>query len=618
MNTKKLLSVLTVIMMVSVCFSAPFSSGAQPEFTITVQGDHGTFADSEGNLYTGGKFAGPMTITFDPVGGYEYVEWNITGACVHTENLNHITIDSVSEDITVTAVTRNYSTSHGLMSKIDVDNLLAPEDEIVNNWSFASTMLKRVGSEWEGMPSVPLIVGDTVYVRAGGMLYALDAENGTVKKYIESPGKVSFYHYLSYGGGVIFDLISHQAFDLDLNYLYDVPANLVYATYYDGYFYGYQNTGYNSAIMSSEYCIFKTSIDRDKDLSSSGIKMNLSKNNEKFIVFEQYGQYSPFIAENGWLFFLQADKRTGSLGYRAITAYNTVTEETVTKELTGFTGMPWDDGWLTYNNGYFYLTAYVAGLFDGVIKGLEDKFSSIMWVKFDFDKGQFEEPRYQDIETKDHDKFKGICSGLVVHNNRGYLNVRASPDDTMGQTNDYGTCMIAFDIMEDGKPVPTEMAKSYMSHGGIVVNTAHEDEGLIHIYMLPYESSAQGIYIFTDELIDGKWQLHGTYTKKPIPHVEWGSQGIRAGPNGEIIYYIDRGYIDSYIPADRNKVTVLIMDTDSAVSSVGSGQSAGSVIRTLYPNAAISGDQVTLGPDVYSVYGLNEIRDYWEPVQVEV
>lgn len=600
--------------MVSVCFSAPISSGAQSEYNITVHGDHGTFTDSKGNLYNGGTFTGPITLTFNPVGGYEFVKWHVAGTSDYIENLNHITIRSASEDITLTAVTRNYSTSHGLMSKIDVDNLLAPEDEIVNNWSFASTRLERVGSEWKGMPSVPLIVGDTIYVRAGGMLYALDAVNGTAKKFVESPGHVSFYHYLSYGGGVIFDVISHQAFDLDLNFLYDIPSNLVYATYNDGFFYGYVNMGKNPTTHLYEYSIYKTSTDPDKDLDSNGVKINLSKNTERFMVFEQYGQHSPFLVEKDWMFFLQADKAVGAGGYRAITAYNTVTEKTVTKELTGFAGMPWDDGWLTYGNGYFYITAYVAGLFGGIIKGLEDKFSSIMWVKFDFDKGQFEEPRYQDIETKDHDKFRGICSGLVIHNNRGYLNVRASPDDTMGQTNDYGTCMIAFDIMEDGTPVPTEMAKSYMTHGGIVVNTAQEDEGLIHIYMLPYESSAQGIYIFTDELTDGKWQLHGTYTKKSIPHTEWCSQGIRAGPNGEIIYYIDRGYIDSYIPADRNKVTVLVMDTNSAVSSSGTGQSAGSVIRTLYPNAAISGDQVTIGPDKYSIFGLNEIRNYWEPI----
>lgn len=560
--------------------------------------------------YSGSEFVSPLNLKFIPNHGYEFVQWCVVGECEYTSEGNILQITNVVNTVTISVETRNLSTSQGLTQIIDVDSLLGPTDVLVNNWSFASANLVRVGSSWQGMPSVPLIVGDTVYVRAGGILYALDISNGTIKNYVSSVGAVDFYHYLSYGNGVIFDTIAHCAYDLDLNYLYDLPGNLEYATYQDNYFYGFIKTGTTGSGYAL-YSIFKTSSDCNKDLSN-GVKVNLSQNSEQFQVFAQYGQFSSFTQEKGWMFFLQADLRTGTTGYRALTAYNPSTEKSVTVELDGFTGMPWDDGWLTFYNDYFYLTAYTAGLFDGVIKGLEDKRTSLMWVKFDFDKGVFETPHFQNIQNELGGEFRGIASGLVIKDGRGYLNVRASADDTLGSTNDVGTCMISFDILDDGTPVPREHAKSYMTHGGIVLNIAHESEGVRHIYLIPYDSGAQGIYIFTDELIDGKWVLNSKYTKLSPTQREWCSQGIRAGPNGEIIYYVDRGYIDCYISADQFIQTVLMIDGDSLTSFNGTGANIVSVLKGKYDSVLVQNGTVTIGSETYSAYGLNEVSRSWD------
>ncbi|MBR7152229.1 MAG: hypothetical protein IKD00_00585 [Candidatus Methanomethylophilaceae archaeon] len=610
---RRLLEAVVLIVAVSAFVLLSASSVDAADNEVVMESEHGTVVDaSTGREYDGGRFQNELKLAFQSAGGYEFVKWTVEGDCQYETSLNTITIKSVTGKAVITPEVRNYSSSQGLVNIIDVDDLLGVDDEIVNNWSFASDKLVRVGSNWIGMPSVPLVVGDYLYVRAGEMLYSIDIDSGTAVRSVQSLGGVDFYHYLSYGGGVIFDTVGNKAFDLDLNYLYDIPSNLAFATYHNGYFYGFITNGTDDAGRQL-YSIYKTSLDVDKDLSN-GVKVNLCTNKEKFLVFNQYGQFSSFISQDGWLFFLQADQRTGTVGYRAITAFDTVTERSVTCELTGFTGMPWDDGWLTHHNGYFYLTAYTAGLFDGVIGALEDKRSSLMWVKFDFDKGEFGVPKYQNIMAPDGSDFRGIASGLVCHGDRGYLNVRASPEDTMGSTNDVGTCMISFDIRADGTPIPKEAAGSYMTHGGIVVNVAHEDDGIINIYLIPYDSHAQGIYIFTDRLVGGEWVMDPKFVKKYPTHTEWCSQGIHAGPNGEIMYYVDRGYIDCYIPASSNWITVFTMDSETAVSQSATGANAGKVIEKLYPSAFISDGKVTIGSKTYVIYGLNEVGEKWNLV----
>lgn len=584
---------------------------ADDGFTVNAVSEHGTITDGAGNVYTSGDFSGELVLNFEPDKGYEFAEWSIIGDSETVADGRSLTVRNVSSNVTVTAETRNYSPSTNLLSIVDVDGMPEPEDLLVKVWSFGSENFTKTDGVWQAAPCTPLIVGDCAYIRAGGYLYQIDVKTGSVLHYVKSEGlTMDFYHYISYGNGIIYDTTGYKAYDLDLNYLYDIPSALRFVTYYDGYFYGSIQNG------NGLYSMFKTSSEPGEDLDSSNTKVNLFGQDadhplEKFRLFAQYGQYSSFMIENGWIFFLQAISNVGTTGYRAITAFNIETEESVTTEMTGLTGMPWDDGWLTYYNGYFYLTAYCCGLFDGVISGLEDKNSTIMWVKFDFSEGKFGTPNYQDIETPSGDTFKGIASGLVINNGRGYLLVRAVPSVDPGSTS-----FIAFNIADDGTPVPESAVSSMVpfSHGGIVVNIAHQDEGKIYIYMVPYQNTNQGLYIFTDELADGKWTLKENYDKLSTPVLEWGSQAVRAGPGGELIYYVDSGMVDCYTTADKFSVTVFTMESSTATSSSSIGNNAKSALQNLYPGCIIEGSKVTLGSQTYTVYGFNVAKRTWSEV----
>ena len=606
-KTYAILAVFTVILLLAPSGLAQ-SSDADPSFTLEVSADHGTVLDtSTGNAFVSGVVTGAVELVFVANSDHEFVKWIVEGSCTKAENGCTISISELKENVKVTAVSRNYSTSQELITVVDSYGTPVPGDSLVNSWAFASTGLNRDNGKmmWDGMPCTPLIVSDAVYVRADGILYKLDINTGSILAYVQSAGEVSYYHYISYGNGVIFDTVGSKAYDLDLKYLYDIPSNLKYASYYDGYFYGCLKVDDQ---WWGTYSMFKTSPETDRDLDN-GTKINLFKGTEKFTVFAQYGQFSNVMFENGYFFFLQGDQNTGYEGWRALTAVNLVTEESVTIELTGFTGMPWDDGWLSYYNGYFYLTAYTAGLFGGVIAGLEDKRSSVMWVKFDFESGTFGTPEYEFIKTAEGNTFRGIASGLEIYDGRGYINVRALGSDTTGGSDDEGTCLISFDIGDDGRPIPREKASSPMTHGGIVVNTAYESEGKRYIYLLPYNAGNQGLYVYTDELINGKWTLSSSYAFLSFDGSmnEYCSQAVRMGPSGELVFYLDSGYIQCYKAASQYQMTVTTINDGFATVQKGCGNSIDTVLSEMYPGSVLKDGQLTIGSKTYDIYGLNSV-----------
>jgi hypothetical protein len=271
---------MAVIMLVIAC--SPTDLNASLESNLEVTAEHGTVVDIDSGLeFTSGYVAGEITLVFMANPGYEFVNWSILGVCESQANGTTLQISDIQGKVRVTVETRNYSTSHELINIVDAEGTPRPGDTLVNAWNFNSTLLVREGESWTGMPSTPMIVGDRVYVRAGGVLYSLDLHSGTIVDYVNSAGTVSFYHYLSYGNGVIFDHIGCRAYDLDLNLLYELPSNLDYSTYYDGFFYGLLK-------VDGGYKLFKTSLDVDKDLSS-GVKTNLFTSNQVFKAWSQYG-----------------------------------------------------------------------------------------------------------------------------------------------------------------------------------------------------------------------------------------------------------------------------------------------------------------------------------------
>ena len=621
MNGKIRFMIVTAFVIVLSCIAVYSLSeyDADDSRTIDAVAIDGVIVDSDNKEYASGVLNDSIVLKFIPNPGYEFIRWNVTEGADYKIDGNTITITAVTKKTTVTAMSRNVSSSQGLTYIVDSDGMPIPGDTLVKSWSFASKNLDKNPDPWVGMPSTPLIVGDLAYIRAGGYLYAVDVTNGVVRYSVESvTAKAEYYHYISYGEGVIIDTTGHKAYDLELNYLYDIPSDLKYAVCYNGYAYGF--SFHEDKVEEKHYQMFKMSLEPGKDLDENGVKKNLLKEAYKTRAWAQYGQYSTPIFKDGWMFFLEANSMVGEsepsgrVSYRALTAVNVETEEFKVCKLDDLNGIAWDDGWLTNDRDYFYVTAYAAGLFDGLM--YKGKNSCIQYVEFDFNKGEFveESKRCVDIQTPDGKTFRGIASPFIVHNGRGYVNVKAYVDSKGIDSDKTVTSMIAYDILDDGTLIPTETCKSLLSHGGLVMNVAYEEDGKIYIYLLPYESNKQAIYVFTDELIDGKWTLKDSYTKIEPTRMDWGSQGVRVGPNGEVIYYVDSGFIDCYVSADKNKITVVKIDGNNASVSAGCGLNAGVVIGDLYIGASVNGNQVTIGDKTYRIYGLDELYNSWKDV----
>ena len=605
---KRMVAIVSIIVAVAIAGILVFESTdstANAENHIVVSCSHGYVVNTEtGQEYVGGEYTDSLSLKFVPNNGYEFVEWVVEGNAYYNSVRDCITISDVDGELRLSAQVRNYSFSSSLLNTIDISELPIPGDSITLNWSFSSSNLDTTKDPWVGSPSVPLIVEDKVYIHAGNYLYCLDASSGKILHSVSSPVAANtFYYYISYGNGIIFDTIGHKAYDLELNFLFNIPSALRSAVYYDGYFYGCMNS-------SSGYQLYRATADPDNGLVD-GVKVNLFSNTTSYNVWAQYGQFSSFYIKNGWIFFLEAQVLSGQ---RSLTAVNIETEEHVSLDLRpAIAGMSWDDGWLTEYDDYFYVTAYVAGLFGGVSQELHDKHSCIAWAKFDFENGQFETLHCKDIASPSGSTFQGIASQFVVYKGRGYVNVRALGTDTLGGSDDTGTCMISFDIGADGEPIERYACPSAMSHGGLVLNTAHEDEGILYLYLIPYNPE-MSVYIFTDVFDGNEWKLSSTkyrFITDPV-HNQYCSQAIRAGPNGELIFYQDSGWIDCYIPQSKFKGTVIISDDDCATVTSGYGLDIADVFNHQYPQANISDGVVTLGGVTYRIYALNEITLSWE------
>ncbi|MBP5735436.1 MAG: hypothetical protein J6W53_06450 [Candidatus Methanomethylophilaceae archaeon] len=591
-----------------VTFSGSFDSDADAPNQITISCDHGHIIDvSSGQEYSGAEFTNSITLQFKPNNGYEFVDWVVEGDAEYICVRDRITITDVNGNVRLSVQARNYSFSSSLLNTIDIPELPVPGDSITLGWSFSSSNLDTTKDPWVGSPSVPLIVEDRVYIHAGNYLYCLDSSSGKILHSVSSPVvSNTFYYYISYGNGVIFDTIGHKAYDLELNFLFNIPSNLRSAVYYDGYFYGCVNS-------TSGYQLYRATADPDNGLVD-GVKVNQFKNTTSYNIWAQYGQFSSFYIKNGWIFFLEGQTLTGQ---RSLTAVNIETEEHDTLDLNSVIGgMYWDDGWLTEYNDYFYVTAYAAGLFGGVSQELHDKHSCIAWAKFDFENGLFETVHCKDIRSPSGSTFQGIASQFVVYKGHGYVNVRALGTDTLGGSDDTGTCLISFDIGIGGEPFEKYACPSSMSHGGLVLNTAHENEGKLYLYLIPYNPE-RSVYIFTDSFDGSEWKLNSTryrFETDPI-HNQYCSQAIRAGPNGELIFYQDSGWIDCYVPQSKFKGTILVVDDDCATSVSGYGSDIADVMGGLYPQATASDGTISLGGKNYYIYALNEITLSWEQLQ---
>ena len=446
------------------------------------------------------------SLVFTVVEGCEFIGWEIrSGDSTIAKNDPTLTINAFEHDTFVRAVYRYFSLSSRLTQ---INNVPTPDlnEEYSVIWK-TDNVLDNSNMVWTGHSSVPLIVGDYIYARAGTSIYKYDSEDGSIIVRCDSKNVSQFYHYLGYANGVIFDFATGDAFDLDLKSItYTKPqGNMINVFYDNGQIYIYYESegkgyisGYTSELKSKQY---------DKEL--------------QYTLFTQYGGGgNGCVVSDGHLWFVAApgeQRIIVSIKLSDGTLSDSIDLSTIdlgnSKTIAGYY---MDDGWLSCYDSKLYLTCYTRGLFDSTVG--------------DGTKGYvFTVPTSEGKFVKDSVTFTETGSmansEFVVYKNRGYVNVG-------GQLRVYD--------MRDMSVIYT--AASSYTHGGIMIDTSGASESNnweVKIFLIPYSPTGE-LYVFKDTQIQQSAQL----TVKKINVLKaFNSQCVRLTESGKLVWYNDSGQL---------------------------------------------------------------------------
>lgn len=485
---------------------------------------------------------------FDAYEGFELLGWAIYSddKKIYTcddSTLNYtIPVDSSITSLRVVPECRYYSMSNSLTNITHIDAMPLPGDDIMELWSYHSGNVNTDHSVWTGFPSIPLIVDDSVYVRANDDLLKLDIYSGQTLKSVTIPSTTvkAYYHYLGYGGGVIVDYAAEKAYDLNLNELYDLKYPFKAVFYNDGYFYGtYDNKLWKFDAESGELC------NNENWLNGVSISWH-----------SLYGTTSSPLFLGDKIYYVEINGDFRLIG--SISISNGAKDSI---KLTSLNKLLIDDGWLTHyqcdGKDYLFVTAYHAGLFESSTQG-----STIAFVEVD-ETGNFVKTseKYIQIPT-----VSGTASAFIVFNGRGYINISdTSGSKISGQFYVFDVDKLIQDVASNAWNKNNTFNKyliyqedSVSSHGSIVLNASQFDStGQVYIYLLPYSSADQAVYIFTDSSEKTTAEKYFVTSKTGIVY---GSQAVRVGSEGQLIWYVDSGRLYCYGEKSLNAYFFMVSD----------------------------------------------------------
>ncbi len=521
-----------------------------------------------GEKYDGGTFTnGTVKLRFVPYTGYTLIGMGLTNLNedVMQDDLT-LSISSVSGYACITPIVKYFSSSTDLEYVVERDTP-KPTDNIVLAWRFSGEV-NQSGMAWSGMPSVPLIVDDRVYIQVNDRIVCLDANTGATISYIQTGvSTTQFYHYLGYGGGAggeeyIVDYTSMKVYTYDLEEVCGIPKGIQYTVWHDGFFYGIVKDD-----ESSKGTVWKMS---PTQLDDSKVMKNLWEATQTDVNAFQYmyGTTSHAIVEGDVMYYISVNGRDIT-----INALNLSNGAYGSRQLDKLYGYYLDDGWLTYYNGYLYITAYTKGLF-----GTYDVIGNSVIGYMKVDGTTINDPEYVIIKDKNgkEENRDSLTSAFVIQNGRGYLNITKASQSQVGYFQ-------VFDIGEDGEPVFVEEVDSVASHGSIVASTYNLTKGAdgklngeVYIYIMNY-SAGQVICIFTDVCKDGEWTLSDKGVKFSIES-GFGSQAVRVGTEGQLIFYNDSGFVYCYgTPEFAKKSWFFVDNGDTAEITTGDGVDGDSI-----------------------------------------
>lgn len=522
---------------------------------------------------------GYVTLSYDCPDSFDFLNWIITSGNSVDESKTQKTITISSEELTqnttVSVKLRYYSQSNVLSNIFDFDSPTSSDFQTL--WQFLSTKTSTAGMGGWTITSTPLVVDDYVYAYTGNELYKLEGSTGEVlaTAYVDELDGV-YYRYLGYGGGYILDFNSKKVFDLDLHQVCTIEGNLKASFYENGVNYG--------LFSENGLRLKKFTIDQSGVSFITNFSVDVTGWYNNF-----YGTTSAPVILDNHLYYISGSETTLSGEVVPYKVYlNSVDLSTGAKKTTdlelNFKYL--DDGWLTTDGTYLYLTSYVGGLDAG--KEVEnssvygEKNSTVTRIVVD-QSGNM---------TKDFDVdlgYKGITSQFVVYNGRGYVNV--NDPSAAGKVG----FLLVYDVGNlSAESKPIYETRSTYTHGSIVLNTMNvEGDEKVYVYMISYDLRG-GIIAIEDYA--GKTVSTEAIVLKTDELTNYCSQGIRFLPNGSLVFYHDPGNIFCLGPTKLNEFFCFIGDVTDSKSGKWVNATGPTIDEALADSELLSvSDKVLLG-----------------------
>ncbi len=548
--------------------------GATRDPVITIQNINGVVL-SDGAPVTTVPANGTVTLSFIPNSGYEPISWIVDGIESGSAS-DSLEIKDPSNDVTVSVKCHYYASSTSLPSTVDRD-LPDYEDmfRTVRAFNLGGAM-NMSGMNWTGHSSVPLIVDGYIYLRVKDTLYKAESDTGYIVATARSAETSAYYHHLCYGNGMIVDSQTSKVFDLDLSPLFTLDQEITGAEYHDGYFY------------TSGKTLKRFPADSGQAVGGVMSLETIGEFPQK--VYSSYGfSHSVFVGDT--IYRVSADGNMRGIVAMGIGEENLGVTGFV--ELKDITGYYLDDGWISYNDGYIYLTAYTQGLFGAVAVSGDDK---VAYVKADG-------TGFGTSGSYTFDGMKAFASEAVFIDGYAFVNVGHL---YMMRQNSDGSLTYLADSLGCG------------THGSIVVKESDTVKDDYTVYMIPYSSFKESMVVVHCYKDGNQWRMDRYATVHN--GAQYNSQAIRSDLEGRLVWYNDSGKVNCWTTPEKNRFFFFIEDSGVAKWYESYGATAKDALKALGSDVVMLSDAGALvsvnGQDAggWQLYYLkNDIPGYQNP-----
>ncbi|MCQ2069685.1 MAG: leucine-rich repeat protein [archaeon] len=487
------------------------------DLTVTVDGKPVT---------SGSKVAAGSEVDFVFDGGnsFEITGWYVNGEFIGTSSKTLAVV--MDSNISVMYSVRYFQGGYEYIIDSPIPTTTEEIKEMLWIGSYNDPLTPSYNSN---MPKGYVAVDDYLFMVIDHTLYKLDLNGELSEESIKASLQVDLGANggnLCYANGYLFELGTKKVFDTDLNLVTTFTSAYTSVKAYGDSF---------VASMSRYFYRF----DIVDSVDADGEPTKTIQNKWSRILPSASPNYGIFQLYDGYLYYIVASTSSTSLD-RALSSIDLETGVTVdTFDLNPYHyGHYYDDGWLTLYDGYLYLASYTSGLFGETNNGVD---GIPKLVRIAVDKGNFVDESVQYMVLQ-----QGQKSGVVVYNDRGYVNGR----------NGEFVCFDAktFEVIYTMRGADT--------HGGIVVDTAYstpENNYKVLIYIVPY-TPTKDLIIFEDS----QGQTEGKmYRIENVGYAQYATTAIRASASGNVFWFNDSSIFFIYGHKD---MTVEFFDGKDRIS----------------------------------------------------